>query len=238
MNQVQILAHHSITNLREAALKIVKGYFCAKSRSGDICLCKTCVAINEKRFPAMLLTPPKSAYTRESIEHIHAITLHARSAAEPIFCILENPEFLLPAAANSLLKTLEEPPAHIMFLFLSQNLKSVLPTIASRSTIIFLDGNDAFLPDVAHELIACFLKALQGNAPTGAQFDALLQKKCPDSNESMQIFDQIITTVALENAENAHEALAILYKLRSQPPATGSSKMFWRTAFLNIVSLQ
>lgn len=238
MNQVQILVNNSITSLRAAALKIIKMHFCAKSRTGDICLCKACVAINEKRFPALLWTPPKSSYTRDSIEHIHAAAQLTRPEEETIFCIIENPEFLLPAAANSLLKTLEEPPAHIMFLFLSQNLKSVLPTLASRSTIIFLDGSNSSLPEIAHELIPFFINTCNGNSATGQQLDAILQKKCPDSIESMQIFDQIITTVATQNEPNSAQVLATLYKLRSQPPATGSSKLFWRTAFLNIVSLK
>ena len=231
MSNVQLFIHQNISTLREHALKSIKGYFSVQSRT-EICLCKSCVAINEKRHPALVLIPPKTSYTRESIETLHAITLHKRSAEEPLFCILENPEFLLQAAANSLLKTLEEPPPHITFLFLSQ---SFLPTITSRSTLFFLEEDAANFHEQTNNLIACIIKTIQGlEKPSGAQFDALLSKKCPDSNESMQILEHIIAQVSQENLSNKHLVLSILYDLRCQPPAPGSSKIFWRTAFLNL----
>ena len=43
------------------------------------------------------------------------------------------PEHFTNAAANALLKTLEEPPAHTVFLLVSSNNEKILPTIRSRS---------------------------------------------------------------------------------------------------------
>ena len=46
--------------------------------------------------------------------------------------IISQPEKLHPSAANKLLKLLEEPPEHVLFMLVSSRPESVLPTIRSR----------------------------------------------------------------------------------------------------------
>lgn len=46
--------------------------------------------------------------------------------------IISQPEKLHPSAANKLLKLLEEPPEHVLFILVSSRPESVLPTIRSR----------------------------------------------------------------------------------------------------------
>ncbi len=46
--------------------------------------------------------------------------------------ILSQPEKMLASAANKLLKLLEEPPAHVLFILVSSRPENVLPTIRSR----------------------------------------------------------------------------------------------------------
>ncbi|MCW8795960.1 MAG: DNA polymerase III subunit [Chlorobium sp.] len=46
--------------------------------------------------------------------------------------ILSQPEKLHPSAANKLLKLLEEPPEHVLFILVSSRPENVLPTIRSR----------------------------------------------------------------------------------------------------------
>jgi DNA polymerase-3 subunit gamma/tau len=53
------------------------------------------------------------------------------SAAYKIY-IIDEVHMLSPAAFNALLKTLEEPPAHVKFLFATTDPEKVLPTILSR----------------------------------------------------------------------------------------------------------
>ena len=47
-------------------------------------------------------------------------------------CIVDTTEDLNISAANSLLKMLEEPPKNTLFILVSNNMQSVLPTILSR----------------------------------------------------------------------------------------------------------
>ncbi len=50
--------------------------------------------------------------------------------------ILSQPEKLLASAANKLLKLLEEPPAHVLFILVSSRPEKVLPTIRSRCQVL------------------------------------------------------------------------------------------------------
>ncbi len=50
--------------------------------------------------------------------------------------IVSQPERLLTSAANKLLKLLEEPPAHILFVLVTSRPESVLPTIRSRCQVL------------------------------------------------------------------------------------------------------
>jgi DNA polymerase-3 subunit delta' len=46
------------------------------------------------------------------------------------------PELFTPAAANALLKRLEDPPPYLFFILISGDLQRILPTIASRATLV------------------------------------------------------------------------------------------------------
>jgi DNA polymerase-3 subunit delta' len=58
-------------------------------------------------------------------------TLAPRDGGKKVF-IISQAERLHPTAANKLLKLLEEPPAHVVFVLVSSRPESVLPTIRSR----------------------------------------------------------------------------------------------------------
>jgi DNA polymerase-3 subunit delta' len=65
---------------------------------------------------------------REVIEFAH---LTAHRAGRRII-VVEPAENLNPAAANALLKILEEPPQDVLFLLVAQAAQRLLPTIRSR----------------------------------------------------------------------------------------------------------
>ena len=53
-------------------------------------------------------------------------------------------------AANSLLKILEEPPAHLMLFMTAENAYDLLPTIRSRSLILGMSPLSADEMDAVH----------------------------------------------------------------------------------------
>ena len=50
--------------------------------------------------------------------------------------VIPEVEHLHPAAANELLKSIEEPPAYVVFLLVTDRLERVLPTIVSRCQLV------------------------------------------------------------------------------------------------------
>jgi DNA polymerase III subunit delta' len=90
--------------------------------------------------PDVLAIPPdppqlliKLGQVRTVIRGIHRMPAEARRA----FYIFTSAAFM-KEAANSLLKILEEPPAHATIILLAENLGDLLPTIRSRACIFRL----------------------------------------------------------------------------------------------------
>src|SRR5207244_10081576 len=57
---------------------------------------------------------------------------YASASAKFKIYIIDEVHMLSTAAFNALLKTLEEPPAHVKFMFATTDPEKVLPTILSR----------------------------------------------------------------------------------------------------------
>ena len=85
---------------------------------------------------------------REMIDRSHAAPYEGTSK---VF-ILEDAERMQPAAANALLKTLEEPSDDTTFILLSSNSDEMLPTILSRCTVLKFQS-------LSEEAIASLLQA-------------------------------------------------------------------------------
>ena len=79
----------------------------------------------------------------ESRNIIRKLSLTAFESSYKVV-IIWMPEFLHPAAANGILKILEEPPAKTVFLLVAQEADRLLPTILSRTQIVNIR---AFTPD-------------------------------------------------------------------------------------------
>jgi DNA polymerase-3 subunit gamma/tau len=95
--------------------------------------CPNCVAVDEGRIVDWLLELDAAsnngvANIRELIERIPLGTSGNRKVV-----ILDEVHMLSPGASNALLKSLEEPPAHVVFILCTTDPQKVLPTIRSRT---------------------------------------------------------------------------------------------------------
>ena len=94
---------------------------------------------------------------------IEELALRPFAAARRVWVIPEV-EQLTPEAANKLLKSIEEPPAHVYFLLVTDRFERVLPTIVSRCQLV------EFRP-VSDEEVLAYLEREFGLM--GAQGEAL-----------------------------------------------------------------
>ncbi|MEO0569063.1 MAG: DNA polymerase III subunit gamma/tau [Pseudomonadota bacterium] len=94
--------------------------------------CEHCVAISEGRHVDVLEMDAASrtgvSDIREIIESVH---YRAASARYKIY-IIDEVHMLSTSAFNALLKTLEEPPAHVKFIFATTEIRKVPVTVLSR----------------------------------------------------------------------------------------------------------
>lgn len=153
---------------------------------------------------------PAKALSKEiKIDQIRALAdvMNVSTHRQGMRIVLLYPaEALNTAAANALLKTLEEPPPQTMFLLVSNSLDRLLPTILSRCRkfALAMPGRDEALEWLRSRDIADadIWLAEQGGAPlaaaaaaeTGARdiMDELLRALCrPDTGSALKAADRL-----------------------------------------------
>ncbi len=115
------------------------GILCEKGE-GDSCgTCPSCRKAYSKSHPDIIYVThekPNLISVDEIREQVNdAVIVKPYSAEKRIF-IIDEAEKMNEAAQNALLKTLEEPPAYVVFLLLTSNSEKLLPTIRSRCTLM------------------------------------------------------------------------------------------------------
>ena len=103
---------------------------------GEACgECESCQSFNEQRSLNIF---ELDAASNNSVEHIKTLMEQTRIPPQvgkyKVF-IIDEVHMLSTAAFNAFLKTLEEPPAHVIFILATTEKHKILPTILSRCQI-------------------------------------------------------------------------------------------------------
>ncbi len=115
---------------RELAVALV-------STCGGCGACPECARARRGIHPDLHLVEREGDLIRvEQVEPVIAdLSLKPFAAGRRVWVIPEV-EYLHPAAANKLLKSIEEPPDYVFFLLVTDRLERVLPTIVSRCQLV------------------------------------------------------------------------------------------------------
>lgn len=201
--------------------------------------CYTCSAIRIHEHSSFYWIKPEKNYVLEDIEPIFHLCSLKREEADPFFIVLQSAELLSIQCANSLLKLVEEPPVGYHFMFLTNKIEAILPTVRSRCHIHTLSAAvDTVYPSV-------LLEMLLNNKSSPAAFAKELDTNKIDEIESMNLLNDLITIstqksrTSIENdditAFNRWNSLhSLVLAGIVQPPMPGSSKLFWRNLYLNM----
>lgn len=111
--------------------------------------------------------------------------------------IIDEVHMLSAAAFNALLKTLEEPPAHVKFVFATTDPQKVLPTIVSRCQRFDLKP-------IPSELIVERLRRIAGEEKINvepAALECIARLADGGMRDAQSIFDQMISFCGAEIAE-------------------------------------
>ncbi|MFQ6674988.1 MAG: DNA polymerase III subunit gamma/tau [Fidelibacterota bacterium] len=112
---------------------LAKAINCLNSSDGTPCnRCQNCTEIAASRSMDVVEIDGASNRGIDEIRNLREMVKYTPMNASAKIFIIDEVHMLTPAAFNALLKTLEEPPEHVKFVFATTEPGKVLPTILSR----------------------------------------------------------------------------------------------------------
>ena len=157
---------------------------------GEACNeCESCMAFNEQRS---LNIHELDAASNNSVDDIRNLIDQVRIPPQigkyKVF-IIDEVHMLSTAAFNAFLKTLEEPPAHAIFILATTEKHKILPTILSRCQIydfqrMSVENTVKHLAHVAEQ---------EGYTYEPAALNVIAQKADGGMRDALSIFDQVVS---------------------------------------------
>ena len=174
---------------------IAKALNCEQGPTIDPCgVCEACVAITEGRHMDVVEMDAASNTGVDDVrEIIEAVRYSAVSARYKVY-IIDEVHMLSKNAFNALLKTLEEPPPHVKFLFATTEVNKVPVTVLSRCQRFDLRR-------ISSEALAQHFSRVVDAEGVKAEADALaLIARAAEGSvrDGLSILDQAIAHAAME----------------------------------------
>lgn len=116
-----------------AARILAKMLNCLDFKNDEPCLkCENCVEISNGISSDVIEIDGASNRGIDEIRNLQSNLIYAPTKSRYKIYIIDEVHMLTKEAFNALLKTLEEPPEHVVFIFATTEIHKVLPTIRSR----------------------------------------------------------------------------------------------------------
>lgn len=150
--------------------------------------CDSCVSFEQGRS---FCIHELDAASNNGVEDIKAlmdkVRVPPRVGKYSVF-IIDEVHMLSQAAFNAFLKTLEEPPAHAIFILATTEKHKILPTILSRCQTY--DFNRITVPDIVSNLKA--IAAKEGVSVEDEALHVIAQKADGAMRDALTLFDQAV----------------------------------------------
>ncbi|HVT03077.1 MAG TPA: hypothetical protein VHL58_06825 [Thermoanaerobaculia bacterium] len=156
--------------LQDAALRLAQTVNCPNGSTGDDC--SSCSRIARGSHPDVHMLAVNDDRKMISIDQVRELVGQASMRPYEGRCkvfLIESAETMSPAAANSLLKTLEEPTSDTLFILSTRSADLLLPTIRSRCQIVSLRPIDSSPFTGKAQLRRLTFDATQGLLPPEAE---------------------------------------------------------------------
>ena len=116
-----------------AARALAKALNCAGGPTPDPCgACTSCLEVAKGNSPDLIEIDGASNNSVDDIRSLRETVGYAPTSGQYKIYLIDEVHMLSKAAFNALLKTLEEPPPHVIFLFATTEPEKILETILSR----------------------------------------------------------------------------------------------------------
>lgn len=150
--------------------------------------CDRCVSVKEGSSLDLIEIDAASHNSVNDIRELIAGVALGGAGRRKVY-LLDEVHMLSAAAANALLKTLEEPPGHVVFILATTDPQKVLPTIRSRTQHIELSL-------VGMEELSAHLEQIAKRADitlTEDEVKYLVEKGAGSVRDALSALDQIVT---------------------------------------------
>ncbi|KGN68595.1 DNA polymerase III subunit gamma/tau [Porphyromonas sp. COT-108 OH1349] len=183
-----------------------------RTSEGEACnACESCKMFNEQSsYNVIELDAASNNSVDEMRNLIDQVQVRPMTGRYKVY-IIDEVHMLSSSAFNAFLKTLEEPPAHAIFVLATTEKHKVLPTILSRCQTF--DFNRISVPDIANHL--AYVASQEGVSAEPEALQTIAVHADGGMRDALSIFDQIagftqgnITYQSvLENLRKLDEAL-------------------------------
>ena len=167
-----------------------KAVNCLHPVNGDPCgECEICKGIDNGSLLDVVEMDAASNNGVDDIRDLRDETAYTPSACQYKVYIIDEVHMLSTAAFNALLKTLEEPPAHVIFILATTEKHKIIPTILSRCQIY--DFNRIRVEDSVEYLK--YIASQEGISADEESLNLIAQKADGGMRDALSMFDKAVS---------------------------------------------
>lgn len=199
LSHVYLLETNNVDNCLNDTKKLVKQIFCKDVYNDECNKCNLCNLINQEYLPSFqVVEPDGSMIKKEQVLSLKkAFSMSNLYTKESIY-IIKSAEKLNGAAANTILKFIEEPDDNIIGFLITDNINKVLPTIKSRCELLRVtyEDKDNDLDSIDKDIInnaIFYLRKIEVEKTNGI----LYNKEVIDIFKERDYFIKIFNTILL-----------------------------------------
>src|SRR3989441_1998617 len=178
------------TGKTSTARLIAKAVNCLQPKDGEPCdECEHCVAIRDGRFLDLIEIDAASNRSIDDVRDLREKVRFAPTSGRYKVYVVDEVHQLSGDAFNALLKTLEEPPAHVIFVLATTEAHKVPPTIVSRTQRFDLRR-------ISHRLVVDTLRGIcarEGFTCEDAALEAIARHASGSLRDAESILGQVAT---------------------------------------------
>ena len=197
------------TGKTSVAKIFAKAMNCPNQVAGEPCNnCYICQAVTDGSLEDVIEMDAASNNGVDEIRDIRDKSTYAPSVAHYKVYIIDEVHMLSTGAFNALLKTLEEPPAHVIFILATTEIDKIPDTVISRCQrydFLPIDKKDIkkLLQNVAQ---------MENIKIDDASLDLIYRKSEGSARDSFSIFEQVVSNFNNEeiNLEKTQKALGVV----------------------------
>ena len=187
-----------------------KALNCKAPEDGEpCCKCQSCVSIAAENNIDVIEIDAASQNSVENIRDLRDEVLHMPINCRYKIYIIDEVHMLSKSAWNALLKTVEEPPAHVKFIFATTEVHMVLATIISRCQRFDLKPISSSLISTRLAEIA----AAESVTISPGAISAIARAADGGMRDAQSLLDQMIAFFSGDNKEISEEQVLSLFGL-------------------------